>query len=69
MKNTLTFSINVRLKVIRVFYILISIRERVLLKKSWIEENILLLLFTSKERLIFHCKTLTVFNFKVSSSF
>ena len=72
MKSTLTVSINVRLKVTRVFCILIRrviVQEKEFyLKKSWIEENILFLLFISKERVIY-CKALKVstlhFSFQV----
>ena len=38
-------------------------------KRSWIEENILLLLFISKEHVILYCKASKVFNFKLFSSF
>ena len=57
MKNTPTLNINARLKVTRVLCILTSkvrLRERVLLKKSWIEVNILLLLFISKKPVILY---------------
>ena len=37
--------------------------------KSWIEQNILLVLFTCKIRLIIYCKVLKVFSFKFLSSF
>ena len=64
----------IKLKKTRVLCILISRvidyeKEFYILKKSAIEENILLLLYISKEHVILYCKALKVFNFKLFSSF
>ena len=78
MKSTLTLSINVRLKVTRVFCIINSSvidwekgfkLSKSLTLKLCIEQNILLLLFLSKIHVIFYCKVLKVFSFKLFPSF
>ena len=46
-----------------------SISERVSLIKLCIEQNILLILFMSKIRIILYCNVLKVFSFKLLSSF
>ena len=78
MKSTLTSSINVTLKVTRVFCIINSSvidwekgfkLSKSLTLKLCIEQNILLLLFLSKIYVIFYCKVLKVFSFKLFPSF